>query len=73
MENKNRMSWSDGWHTIDSGLDIYIEDGVFVRGTLGHGLEERPVYPYTRCRTGGYDRAYGVKACKRNFEKLSWR
>lgn len=68
-----RFSWSDGWHTINSSLDIYIEDGVFVRGTYGHGIDATPCYPYLPSREGGLDRAYGVKANKRNFERLTWR
>lgn len=69
----DRMSWTDGWHVIDANLSILIENGKFVRGTHGHGAEQKTVYPYEKSKTGGYDNASGyIEANKRNFEKLSW-
>lgn len=62
-----RMDWSDGWHT--SGvLEYRIEDGCFKNGVKNG----KPVYPYLLCKTGGYDNVYGIKACKRNWERISW-
>ena len=36
----------DGWHAIQ-GYDVYVEDGIIKRGTLGEGTTNyRPAYPY---------------------------
>lgn len=68
MESKQeRMSWKDGWHT-DGNLDYYIEDGRILRGIYGG----KTVYPYLPCEDGGYDNASGIKANKRNYDRVSW-
>ena len=66
-ENANRMSWKDGWHE-DGKLDYYIENGCLVRGVYNG----KTVYPYVSSKVGGYDNMSGIKACKRNYERISW-
>lgn len=67
-ENKsNRMSWSDGWHE-DGKLDYYIEDGRLIRGVM-YG---KTVYPYVSCTPSGYNNVSGIKANKRNYNRVIW-
>lgn len=65
-----RMTWKDGWHKIYENLSIYIENGIIERGVARTRNGYVTAYPYISDGHGGYDRAYGVKANKRNFEKL---
>lgn len=62
-----RMSWAEGWHE-DGKLDYYIENGCLISGVM-HG---RTVYPYVQCATGGYNNASGIKANKRNYDRVIW-
>ena len=56
------MKKRDGWHKISGGkYEYYVEDGKVLRGVCGSGLDQAPVYPYKRCRQGGYYLAVGVK------------
>ena len=66
-ENVPRMSWKDGWHE-DGKLDYYIENGRLIRGVY-NGLT---VYPYVYSKYGGYDNASGIKANKRNYDRVIW-
>ena len=66
-ENAKRMSWKDGWHE-DGKLDYYIENGCLVRGVYNG----KTVYPYVSSKVGGHDNVSGIKACKRNFDRISW-
>lgn len=45
--------YTDGWHVI-AGYNVYIEDGMIVRGLTDD--KQRPLYVYRRSRFGGYDR-----------------
>lgn len=55
--------YKDGWHTL-GGHKVYIQNDHVLRGvTSDHsGLGQRPLYPYIRCKTGGYDREEKVLA-----------
>lgn len=64
--------WTDGWHEYSENFKYLVEDGVFKRGVLGRGNDQKPVYPYRHCPTGGYDIDQTLKANKRNFERISW-
>lgn len=70
MEKSKRMSWKDGWHEWGQ-LNYYIEDGRLLRGVWNGA----PVYPYLPAFEkygGGWDSAYGIRANKRNFNRVSW-
>lgn len=59
----------DGWREFGE-YDIYLEDGMIIRGKMKQGLGEVTVYPYKACKTGGWDNASGVKfeTFKRGFK-----
>ena len=40
----------DGWHKI-AGYTVWVENGFITRGKH----DNRPVYVYRACRTGGWD------------------
>lgn len=64
----SRMSWTDGWHTVDD-LDYLVEDGKLIRG-VRNGVT---VYPYRASKSGsGLDNCSGIKACKRSWDIISW-
>lgn len=46
--------YEDGWYKV-SGYEVYVEDGVIVRGVSADG--QRTTYPYIKCKTGGWDNA----------------
>lgn len=46
----------DGWKVI-SGYEVYIEDGKVLRGISSRNTT---VYPYRRCRHGGWDNVSGL-------------
>lgn len=48
----------DGWHNI-KGYDIYVENGLVKRGTLGDDLNYRTAWIYTKSKNGGWDNASG--------------
>lgn len=67
--NNTRMSWTDGWHTIGE-LDCLIEDGKLIRGVRNG----KTVYPYRESKQGsGLDICSGIKACKKNWDIITWR
>ena len=70
MESKHtRMSWSNGWHTVNDNFAYYVEEGRMIRGTY-YG---KTVYPYLKApRFGGYDNASGIRANKRNYDRVEW-
>jgi hypothetical protein len=63
----------DGWHMIQ-GHDVYVENGIVKRGITADG--QRPVYPYTPCKYGGYETntwlsvAAFAARCKRGTVKM---
>ena len=64
-----RMSWTDGWHYVDRDFAYYVENGKIMRGDYKGELRA----PYKLNPHGGYDNAGGIKANKRNYDKLIWR
>lgn len=70
MESKQkRMSWTDGWHEVDSNFSYYVENGCLLYGSFsGESLT-----PYKKNPNGGYDNASGIKATKRNYDRIIWR
>ena len=69
ITKQKRMSWSNGWHTVNDNFSYYVEDGCLLRGTYSG----ETVYPYLKgARFGGYDNASGIKANKRNYERIYW-
>lgn len=66
---KTEKKWTDGWHESTWG-EYLVEDGKFAYGVeRGH-----TVYPYTESKYGGLDnRSRELTACKRNYEKITWR
>ena len=49
-------TYKNGWHEI-AGYNVYIENGVIVRGTSGNGYDLHTVYPYIPGKYGGWDNA----------------
>lgn len=51
----------DGWHKIYN-FDVYVEDDRVLRGIKkDRNGGEVTAYPYSACKTGGWDNASGVK------------
>lgn len=51
-----KKEYKDGWHKV-AGYDVYIENGLIVRGTIGTGYDYRTAYPYIAAKDGGWDNA----------------
>lgn len=64
-----RTRWTDGWHRVDNNFSYYVENGCLMYGDFcGFSLT-----PYKKNPKGGYDNKSGIKANKRNYEKLIWK
>ena len=51
-----KKEYKDGWHKV-AGYDVYIENGLIVRVTIGTGYDYRTAYPYIAAKDGGWDNA----------------
>ena len=51
-----KKTYTDGWHKV-AGYDVYVENGLIVRGTIGAGFDYRTSYPYVAAKDGGWDNA----------------
>lgn len=49
--------YKDGWHKI-AGYEVYMEDGLIVRGMSDD--RKRSVYVYRMSRLGGWDLEYNI-------------
>lgn len=65
-----RISWTDGWHEVNSYFSYYVEGGKIMYGKCRWRHE---LIPYIQDESGGLNNASGIKANKRNYDKLIWR
>ena len=69
ITKQSRMSWSNGWHNVNDYFAYYVEAGCLVRG-IYYG---KTVYPYQKdTRFGRYDNVSGIRANKRNYDRVEW-
>lgn len=48
----------DGWHIV-ADYEVYIENGLILRGVSGGYYDQRTTYPYISSKYGGWDNASG--------------
>ena len=63
-----RKRWTDGWHEVNCDFSYYVYNGKLMCANMrGEHLT-----PYKRNHKGGYDNATGIKANKRNYDRIYW-